>query len=62
MILFLIEHFIIYNLFFIDTESCQEFNQENFQILTASNSHYVTRDLFSVTINLMVTCSVLQSI
>jgi hypothetical protein len=42
MVLFLIEHFIIYNLFFIDTESCQEFNQVNFQILKPSNSHYVT--------------------
>ena len=43
MVLFLIEHFITYNLFFNDTESCQEFNQENFQILKASNSHYVTQ-------------------
>ena len=48
MVLFLIEHFIIYNLFFIDTESCQEFNQENFQILKTSNSHYVTQSNKSI--------------
>jgi hypothetical protein len=38
MVFFLIEHFIINNLFFIDTESCHEFNQVNFQILKASKS------------------------